>query len=171
MYKLDKKLPWFTDISKVSENIYINAVSSDNSDDTNPNGLFSGFISEDTFYTSRWSNALGIFENFTFPIKQIDKYLFIEYLFSDTGGAPTEESVQKEKPKAFSTDSLEELIEKWRQGLPDSGRTSRPLYPYEDDRYKSNPYDKFADYPRMILKSEEFKNLQKQFQNILSNGQ
>lgn len=169
MYKLDKNLPWFTDISKVSENIYINAVSSENSDDTNPNGLFSGFISEDTFYTSIWSNALGAFENFTFPIKQIDKYLFLEYLISDTGSAP-EEAVQKEKPKALNKDSLEDMVERWKRDLPVPGRTPRPSYPYEGG-YRSNPYDKFADYPRMILKSEEFKNLQKQFQNILSNGQ
>ena len=54
-YKIDEKLPWFKAKDILQEDMYVNIISEKHSEELNPNGLFSGFLSGDIFFTSRWN--------------------------------------------------------------------------------------------------------------------
>ena len=168
MYVIDDNLPWFTDLSKLSENIYINIITSKHCDDTNPNGLYSGFISNDIFYTSIWSNSLGKFSSFEIAVKDIDKYLFLEYLNNAT---------PKQKIDTPIADSLADLFKKLGKEpfddiKPPPFDIDKSRQPKDNDIYKSpigdNPLKKYMNNYKIIYDSPQFKSLQQQFEDILS---
>ena len=85
MYTIDKNLPWFTDVETLENGVYVNILSSNYSDDDNPNGLYSGFLTDNIFYTSVWTGTH--FTPSCIPKNEIDSYMYIEY-FQETQNPP-----------------------------------------------------------------------------------
>ena len=80
-YKIDKKLPWFEARAILKEDMYVNIISESHSEELNPNGLFSGFLSGCIFFTSRWNGFE--FEPLEIRLEDINQVLFLEALESE----------------------------------------------------------------------------------------
>ena len=91
-YKIDKNLPWFEAKKILKDDMYVNIISETHSEELNPNGLFSGFLSGDVFFTSRWNGF--VFEPLEIKKEDIDQVLFLEVL-------------ENQRPKDFRKDSVE----------------------------------------------------------------
>lgn len=123
MYTIDKNLPWFTDVETLENGVYVNILSSNYSDDDNPNGLYSGFLTDNIFYTSVWTGTH--FTPSCIPKNEIDSYMYIEY-FQETQNPP------EDTLKSF-TEKLKEEMERLRKESQENSRDSSP--------WKTNPYD------------------------------
>ena len=77
-YKIDKDLPWFPAKAILKEDMYVNIISTKYADELNPNGLFSGFLSGQVFFTSKWDGYS--FVSLEIPLGSIEKVLFLEYV-------------------------------------------------------------------------------------------
>lgn len=162
MYVIDNELPWFTDISKLPENIYLNIIARDHTSDTNPNGLYSGFISSGDLYTSSWNNETGLFEPYSLPVEDIEKYMFVEYIQSEKPTKPV-------PPKT----SIKSIQDQFRDAMKNKGSGIPLSQPFINPRDNLKPY-KYEDFdemyrkiPRIILGSKEYKNLENDIRSIL----
>lgn len=96
-YKIDSKLPWVLRNEDVlQDDVYVNIISEAHANEMNPNGLFSGFLSGDVFFTSKWDGYN--FEPFVISSKDVSKVLFLEYL-----------QTNKVEPKDFRKDSADKF--------------------------------------------------------------
>lgn len=129
MYTIDKNLPWFTDVETLENGVYVNILSSNYSDDDNPNGLYSGFLTDNIFYTSVWTGTH--FTPSCIPKNEIDSYMYIEY-FQETQNPP------EDTLKSF-TEKLKEEMERLRKESQENSRDSSP--------WKTNPYEKSPNSP------------------------
>ena len=93
-YKIDEKLPWFKAKDILQEDMYVNIISEKHSEELNPNGLFSGFLSGDIFFTSRWNGFH--FEPLNIKQEDISDVLFLEI-------------IESKKPKDFRKDASENI--------------------------------------------------------------
>ena len=164
MYVIDNELPWFTDISKLPENIYLNIIAGDHTSDTNPNGLYSGFISSGDLYTSSWNNETGLFEPYSLPVEDIEKYMFVEYIQDEK---PTKPDTPKTTNKTIQ-DLFKEAMKNKDSGIPLS---KQPFIRNPYDNSKPYDYKDFEDaykkIPRIIFGSKEYKDLENDVRSIL----
>lgn len=77
-YKIDKDLPWLPARAMLKEDMYVNIISTKYADELNPNGLFSGFLSGQIFFTSKWDGYS--FVSLEIPLDSIEKVLFLEHI-------------------------------------------------------------------------------------------
>lgn len=154
-YKIDKQLPWFSARSVLKEDMYVNIVATSYSDELNPNGLFSGFLSNQVFYTSRWDGY-----NFTaleIPLDCVEEVLFLEYLDKpkkekknfrqDSQENKSNEDILEELKK-FANNPQENII--WKTS-PDTKENYTKIY---KDLEKS-----FKDFPKIILGDGDLESL------------
>lgn len=102
IYKVDEKLPWFSAKSTLKEDMYVNIISTKYADELNPNGLFSGFLSGQVFFTSKWDGYA--FVSLEIPIDSVEQVLFLEYI------QKSKDKKDFRKDSSNKERSLEEII-------------------------------------------------------------
>lgn len=96
-YKIVSDLKWLPARGLVRENNFSTVVAPTQGDDLNPNGLFSGFCCENTFYTSKWTGTK--FVEHSFPISEVTKFCTLETESSEETSIPKEDPMpRKDKP-------------------------------------------------------------------------
>lgn len=162
-YKIDKKLPWFEARTVLKEDMYVNIISETHSEELNPNGLFSGFLSGCIFFTSRWNGFE--FEPLEIRLEDIDQVLFLEVLESEKVKKDfRKDSLNKEEPKSSQT-TTEEALKKLIKEMEKKRNT---MYPGSNP-YNNKPFNfpkdyndlgkTFREFPKIILGSENLETL------------
>lgn len=178
-YKIDEKLPWFKAKDILQEDMYVNIISEKHSEELNPNGLFSGFLSGDIFFTSRWNGFH--FEPLNIKQEDISDVLFLEI-------------IESKKPKDFRKDASENISvteyfkkkqeEKKKEEakslediIKDMEKKRNTMYP-ESNPFENKPFNfpkdyndlgkTFREFPRIIFGSENLEALLSAFNSQLN---
>ena len=170
-YKIDKKLPWFEARTVLKEDMYVNIISEAHSEELNPNGLFSGFLSGCIFFTSRWNGFE--FEPLEIRLEDIDQVLFLEVLEPEKVKKDfRKDSLNKEESKPSET--MEETLRKLAKEMEKKRNT---VYPGSNP-YNSKPFNlpkdyndlgkTFREFPKIILGSENLETLLSAFNTQLN---
>lgn len=170
-YKIDKKLPWFEARATLKEDMYVNIISETHSEELNPNGLFSGFLSGCIFFTSRWNGFE--FEPLEIRLEDIDQVLFLETLESEKVKKDfRKDSLNKEEPKPSET--TEEAL---RKLIKDMEKKRNTMYPGSNP-FESKPFNfpkdyndlgkTFREFPKIIFGSENLETLLSAFNSQLN---
>ena len=175
-YEIDKNLPWFEAKEILKDDMYVNIISETHSEELNPNGLFSGFLSGDIFFTSRWNGF--VFEPLEIRKENIDQVLFLEILENqklkdfrkDSAEGISVEGYLKNKENKIEAKSLEDIIkESMDRARREQNKNS--FYPGGKIPYQNSEDAKkdWEDIARIISKGSKTLFNNKDFNTVFKN--